>query len=46
MDEVKKRLESELTHTVSRIRRMGGAVVFEEFPGVFGDNTPWPMRWI
>ncbi|HET6366629.1 MAG TPA: hypothetical protein VFG27_05350, partial [Pseudomonadales bacterium] len=40
MDEIKKRLESELTSTVSRIRRMGGAVVFEEFPGVFGDNTP------
>ena len=40
MDEIKKRLETELSSTVSRIRRMGGAVVFEEFPGVFGDNTP------
>jgi DnaK suppressor protein len=40
MDEIRKRLESELSHTVSRIRRTGGAVVFEEFPGVFGDNTP------
>ena len=40
MDEIRKKLESELSHTVNRIRRMGGGVVFEEFPGVFGDNTP------
>ena len=40
MDEIRKRLENELSHTVNRIRRTGGAVVFEEFPGVFGDNTP------
>ena len=39
MDEIKKRLESELSHTVSRIRRMGGGVVLEEFPGA-GENTP------
>jgi RNA polymerase-binding transcription factor DksA len=41
MDEIKKRLESELSHTVNRIRRMGGAVVFEEFPGALGDNSPF-----
>jgi RNA polymerase-binding transcription factor len=39
MDEIKKRLENELSHTVSRIRRMGGGVVLEEFPGA-GENTP------
>ena len=39
MDEIKKRLESELSHTVSRIRRMGGGVVLEEFPGA-GEHTP------
>lgn len=41
MDDIKKRLESELSHTVNRIRRMGGAVVFEEFPGALGDNSPF-----
>jgi DnaK suppressor protein len=40
MDEIRKKLESELSHTVNRIRRMGGGVVFEEFPGAIGDNTP------
>jgi RNA polymerase-binding transcription factor len=40
MNEIRKQLESELSHTVNRIRRMGGGVVFEEFPGAIGDNTP------
>src|SRR5262244_1747528 len=40
MDEIKERLESELSHTLSRIRQMRGAVVMEEFPGAVGDNTP------
>jgi DnaK suppressor protein len=40
MDEIRERLESELSHTMSRIRQMGGAVVFEEFPAAVGDNTP------
>ena len=40
MDEIKRRLESELNNTMSRIRQMGGAVVVEEFPGAVGDNTP------
>ena len=39
MDEIRKRLESELSHTVSRIRRMGGGVILEEFPGA-GEHTP------
>jgi RNA polymerase-binding transcription factor len=40
MDEVKQRLETELRHTMSRIRQMGGAVVFEEFTAAPGENTP------
>ena len=40
MDEIRQRLESELSHTMNRIRQMGGAVVFEEFPTAVGDNTP------
>src|SRR5215467_14798872 len=40
MDEVRQRLESELTHTMNRIRHLGGAVVVDEFPGNAGDNTP------
>lgn len=40
MDEIRKRLELELSHTMGRIRRMGGGVVFEDFPGAVGDNTP------
>ena len=40
MEEIKQRLESELNHTMSRIRQLGGAVVLEEFPGAVGDNTP------
>jgi len=40
MDEIRRHLESELSHTMNRIRQMGGAVVFEEFPSAVGDNTP------
>jgi DnaK suppressor protein len=40
MEDIKQRLESELNHTMSRIRHLGGAVVLEEFPGAVGDNTP------
>ena len=40
MDEIKQRLEAELSHTMNRIRQMGGAVVFEEFTAAAGDNTP------
>lgn len=40
MDEIRQRLESELNHTMMRIRQQGGAVVLEEFPGAVGDNTP------
>lgn len=40
MDEIRQRLESDLHHTMDRIRQMGGAIAFEEFPGAVGDNTP------
>jgi len=40
MEEIRQRLESELSHTMNRLRQLGGAVVFEEFPGAVGDNTP------
>jgi len=40
MDEIRQRLEAELSHTLVRIRQQGGAVVLEEFPGAVGDNTP------
>jgi DnaK suppressor protein len=39
MEDIKKRLEAELSRTVDRIRRMGGAVVFEDFPGSLGEST-------
>ena len=37
MDDVRKRLESELSQTMQRIRHMGGAVVLDEVYG--GDTT-------
>lgn len=40
MDEIRQRLETELAHTMNRIRHLGGAVVVDEFPGNVGDNTP------
>jgi DnaK suppressor protein len=40
MDDIKQRLESELTHTMDRIRHIGGGTVLEDFPGAAGDNTP------
>ena len=40
MEEIRQRLQSELNHTMDRIRQLGGVVVLEEFPGSVGDNTP------
>lgn len=40
MDEIRKRLESELHRTMERVRRMGGGVVIEDFQGAIGDATP------
>jgi len=41
MEDIRKKLEHELSHTVHRIRQMGGAVVMEEFAGALGDNSPF-----
>lgn len=40
MEEIRQRLESELNHTVQRIRQQGGAIAVEELPGAIGDNVP------
>jgi len=40
MEEIRQRLESELNHTMGRIRQLGGAVVVDESLGAVGDNTP------
>jgi DnaK suppressor protein len=40
MDDIRQRLESELSHTMDRIRHIGGGTVLEDFPGAAGDNTP------
>jgi RNA polymerase-binding transcription factor DksA len=40
MDEIRQRLETELSHTMGRLRQMGGSVMLEEFPGAVGDNSP------
>jgi len=39
MDEIKKRLESELNRTVERIRHMGGAALSESLLGRAGDTS-------
>jgi RNA polymerase-binding transcription factor DksA len=41
MDDIRRKLEHELSHTMHRIRQMGGAVVLEEFAGALGDNSPF-----
>jgi DnaK suppressor protein len=40
MEEIRQRLQSELNHTMDRIRQLSGAVALEEFPSAVGDNTP------
>jgi DnaK suppressor protein len=40
MDEIKKRLERELSHTMQRIRHMGGAMTSEERGRGPADNSP------
>jgi hypothetical protein len=39
MTEVEGRLRGELRDVFDRIRRVGGGVVFEEFPGAFEDAS-------
>jgi DnaK suppressor protein len=40
MDEIKKRLERELSHTMQRIRHMGGVMTSEERGRGPADNSP------
>ena len=40
MEEIRERLELELSRTMDRIRQLCGAVIVQEFPGAVGDNTP------
>lgn len=40
MKDIRKRLEAELSQTVARLRRMGGAALLEDLPGIPGDNSP------
>ncbi len=40
MEEIRKRLETELNHTIGRLRQRGGSIALEDLPGVAGDNTP------
>ncbi len=39
MDDIKKRLESELSHTMDRIRHMGGTIALEDFAGRVGHSS-------
>lgn len=39
MDEIKKRLEKELSHTMQRIRHMGGVMTYEDLGAGRVDNT-------
>jgi RNA polymerase-binding transcription factor DksA len=41
MDDVRKRLDHNLTAALFRLRQLGGAVAVEEVPGVIGDNSPF-----
>jgi DnaK suppressor protein len=41
MDDVRARLDHNLTAALSRLRQLGGAVAVEELPGVIGDNSPF-----
>ena len=40
-DDIRTRLDHSLTAALSRLRRLGGAVVVDELPGVIGDNSPF-----
>ena len=45
MDEIKKRLERELSHTVQRIRHMGGVDDLGRAGAVGVTTRRWPTRW-
>ena len=42
MTKIEERMHGELTDLLNLIRRMGGGVVFEEFPGAFEEDTDAP----
>ena len=39
MDDIRKRLDHNLTAALFRLRQLGGAVAVEELPGATGDNS-------
>ena len=39
MDDIRKRLDHNLTAALSRLRQLGGAVTIEELPGAIRDNS-------
>jgi DnaK suppressor protein len=39
MDDIKQRLDQNLTAALFRLRELGGAVAVEELPGAIGDNS-------
>ena len=41
MNDIRKRLDQNLTAALFRLRQLGGAVAVEELPGAIGDNTPF-----
>ncbi len=41
MDEVRERIEGQFQNMMNRLRQLGGAVLFEEFPAAVGDNHPF-----
>ena len=41
MDDIRNRLDQDLTAALFRLRQLGGAVAVEELPGAIGDNFPF-----
>ena len=39
MDDIRQRLDQNLTAALVRLRQLGGAVAVEELPGAIGDNS-------
>ena len=38
MDQIESTLQGELQRTVDRLKDLGGAVIFEDYPGAFGEG--------
>jgi len=41
MDDIRNRLDHNLTAALVRLRQLGGAVAVEELPGAIGDSSPF-----